>query len=100
MVRELRTQRRWNQSELASRLGLSQNRLSEIERGGGSFSAEQLVVLLQLFNVGISEFVGEDWSPDSQPQNTLARLGASHMRESANVVSSDRLEEVNRVGWH
>ena len=34
-VRELRKQRRWTQAELAKRLGLSQSRLSEIERGAG-----------------------------------------------------------------
>ncbi len=96
-VRELRTARRWNQQELAGHLGLSQNRLSEIERGGGSFSAEQLVLLLQLFNIGISEFVGEDEVADSQLQNALTRLGATHLRESENVVPSERLTEVNRV---
>ena len=39
------------QSRLARLLGLSQNRLSEIERGEGSFTAEQLIVLLKTFNL-------------------------------------------------
>ena len=50
-VRDLRKARRWTQAELSKRLHLSQNRLSEIERGAGSFTAEQLLVILKLFNV-------------------------------------------------
>ncbi len=57
-VRELRLERRWTQEELAKKLGLSQARLSEIERGGGSFAAEQLVELLQLFNVPLEDIIG------------------------------------------
>jgi XRE family transcriptional regulator, fatty acid utilization regulator len=57
-VRELRTGRRRTQAELAKRLGLSQARLSEIERGQGSFSAEQLLEIFQLFNVDPSFFAG------------------------------------------
>lgn len=96
-VRELRIQRHWTQSELASHLGLSQSRLSEIERGGGSFTAEQFVLVLQLFNVGVSYFVDGVRSTHSQLHNALARLGAAHLRESEDVVPSERLDEVNRV---
>ena len=44
-VRELRRARRWTQAELAGHLQLSQNRLSDIERGDGSFTAEQFLLL-------------------------------------------------------
>jgi transcriptional regulator with XRE-family HTH domain len=54
-VRALRRARRLTQAELAGKLGLSQARLSEIESGDGSFTAEQLVVILRLFNVGLSD---------------------------------------------
>src|SRR5262245_35987584 len=55
-VRALRTERRFTQSELAARMGLSQGRLSQIERGDGSFTAEQFLLLLRLFNVPVSHF--------------------------------------------
>lgn len=93
----MRTDRHWNQRELASRLGLSQSRLSEIERGDGSFTAEQFVLLLQLFNTGVSQFVDEKTTTDSQLQNALVRLGAAHLRESDDVIPSERLDDVNRV---
>ena len=97
-VRELRRDRRLSQAALAGRLGLSQSRLSEIERGGGSFSAEQFLLILQLFNVAPSHFVGDtSGDPHAALQNALVRLGARHLRESESVLVGDRLAEVNRV---
>ena len=93
-VRELRRQRRWTQAELASHLGLSQSRLSEIERGAGSFTAEQFLEILRLFNVSVSEF-GPDLAPDPNAglQQALARLGASHLHESDKPVPSQRYDD-------
>jgi transcriptional regulator with XRE-family HTH domain len=96
-VRELRTSRGWTQAELAKQLQLSQSRLSEIERGDGSFTAEQFLLLLTLFNVGTSQFVRgpDDHGPGIQ--NALARLGALHLRESVQVLPSEHLEQVHDV---
>lgn len=57
-IRDLRRNRHWTQAELSKQLGLSQGRYSEIERGQGSFTAEQLLEILKLFNVPVSHFVG------------------------------------------
>ncbi len=96
-TRALRQQRKWSQAELAAKLGLSQNRLSEIERGAGSFSAEQLLLLLALFNVPISTFSDETSDPERTLQNALARLGASNLHESDRVLPSEQLTEVSDV---
>jgi transcriptional regulator with XRE-family HTH domain len=90
-VRALRKARGWTQAELAGRLGLSQNRLSEIERGKGSFSAEQFIVVLALFNASIAEFVPPADTED-ELQNVLIQLGATHLREVPGVVSTGRFE--------
>lgn len=95
-VRELRKGRRWTQAELAERLGLSQSRLSEVERGSGSFTAEQFLVILKIFNVSVTHFVSER-KPESELQNALARLGAQHLRESPDVLPSALLEQVADV---
>lgn len=95
-VRELRTQRRWTQRELAARLGLSQARLSEIERGGGSFSAEQLIEILKVFNVGVDRF-DPDPRPDESLQNALAAFGAKHLRESRALVRAEHGTPVEAV---
>lgn len=96
-VRELRKKRRWTQAELARRLDLSQARLSEIERGAGSFSAEQFIAILQLFNVPVSHFATEARAdPDSALQNLLARLGASELHESE-ALPSERIVDVNEA---
>ncbi|MFT5680959.1 MAG: transcriptional regulator with XRE-family HTH domain [Myxococcota bacterium] len=95
-VRELRKSRRWTQAELSERLGLSQNRLSELERGQGSFSAEQFLEILRLFNVGVDEF---DPSPDpaASLQNALARFGARHLRESEVLPESQHTTPADAI---
>src|SRR5688572_32511928 len=92
-VRELRRARHLTQAELSQRLGLSQGRLSEIERGGGSFTAEQFLAILKLFNVSAAFFDSTAKSPTVALQNALARLGALHLRESEAVLPSERFEE-------
>lgn len=94
-VLQVRKERRWTQADLAARLDLSQSRLSEIERGGGSFTAEQLFEIARLFNVAPSDFAARPAAdPASELQNVLARLGAAHLREDRDVLPSDRLKEV------
>jgi transcriptional regulator with XRE-family HTH domain len=95
-VRALRQSRKWSQAELARHLELSQNRLSEIERGAGSFSAEQLLLLLKLFNVSASHFVDQAPDPTLGLQNALARFGASHLQES-DVLPAEQLDVLGRV---
>jgi transcriptional regulator with XRE-family HTH domain len=96
-VQELRKQRRWTQVELARRLHLSQSRLSEIERGAGSFTAEQFLEILKLFNVAASDFAPTRSSASSELQNALARFGALHLHESTEVLPSERLSTASDV---
>jgi transcriptional regulator with XRE-family HTH domain len=96
-VRALRQGRRWTQAELAKRLGLSQARLSEIERGGGSFTAEQLLAIFRLFNVGPSHFAVDARDETAELQNALARLGARHLGESEEALPSNELERAQAV---
>ena len=93
-VRALRQERQWTQAELADRLNLSQSRFSEIERGHGSFTAEQFLVILRLFNAPLSDFSDAPSDPHAEIQNTLARLGAAHLRESTDVLPSEQLADV------
>ena len=72
------------QGQLAELLHLSQSQISHIERGERSLSAEELLVLLGHFNVGLDGF-----SPPTDHlgslQNALARFGAYHLREDPRV---------------
>lgn len=92
-LREVRLARGWSQAELAGRLGLSQARLSVIERGGGTISAEQFVALLALTNLPIEAFLRRQ-DPEDEIQNALARLGALQLRELDDVVPTDRFQRV------
>ena len=94
-VRELRLARRWTQVELAKHLRLSQARLSEIERGGGSFTAEQFLQILRLFNAAVTDFDRDVHDQHAQLQNTLVRLGATNLYESENVLPSAQVQSLN-----
>lgn len=96
-VRVLRQDRGWTQVMLAERLKLSQNRLSEIERGDGSFTAEQFLLILKLFNADVAAFGDESSDVELQIQNALARLGAAQLHESTSVLPSRALEDVHDV---
>src|ERR1035438_3665225 len=96
-VRALRAERRLTQAELSKDLGLSQGRFSEIERGQGSFTAEQFLELLKLFNVPVSHFSPEEKGQTSEIQNALARLGASHLHERSDILPSGLYEEAGSV---
>ena len=93
-VRDLRLERRWSQAELAKKLGLSQGRLSEIERGAGSFTAEQFLEILGLFNVPVGHFASADRPLDAELQNALVRLGATHL-VTTDALPSDREIDAN-----
>jgi transcriptional regulator with XRE-family HTH domain len=97
VVHGLRRDRAWSQAELAGKLGISQGRLSQIENGGGSFSAEQLLAILKLFNVTPAAFVDESHDRNSQLQNSLARLGAHHLRESDRVLLGPDADDVAKL---
>ncbi len=97
VVRDLRRERAWTQSELAKKLGISQGRLSQIESGGGSFSAEQLLLILKLFNVTPAQFAEDFANSGFQLQNTLARLGARHLYEGDDVLPAASSDDVTKV---
>jgi transcriptional regulator with XRE-family HTH domain len=84
-IRDLRRRRHWSQGELAKQLGISQPTLSEIERGLLPLSAERLLRVLRIFNVGFEHF---EAAPErSSPiQNALARHGARHLVEDGSLV--------------
>lgn len=97
-IRTLRQERRWTQAELARKLDLSQSRLSELERGAGSFTAEQLLEVLRLFNVPASQFGSSAPADvDGQLQNSLRRLGAAQLRELDHLVPSEQLARLHDV---
>jgi transcriptional regulator with XRE-family HTH domain len=97
VVRTLRRERAWTQAELAKKLDISQGSLSQIESSRGSFSAEQLLLILKLFNVAPDRFADDLPDRGAQLQNNLARLGARHLYESDDVVPSVSVDAVNEV---
>ena len=94
-VRELRQERHWTQERFADLLGISQNYLSELERGHGSFTAEQLLTILKHFNVPVDYFAPQKAAVGDQIQNALAWQGATHLAESSDVIPSEQLKRAS-----
>ena len=66
-------------------------------RGRGSFSAEQLLEIFRLFNVDPSDFATDQHRTGYEDQlwSAAARLGASHLMESEDVLPSQRVQQVH-----
>ncbi len=91
-IRELRKERRWTQQRLAAFLGITQGHLSQLERGNGSFSANQLLAILKHFNIALDYFSKRKMPAGDQIQNALARQGAAHLLESEDILPSEKLK--------
>lgn len=96
-IRALRRERRWTQKELSELLGISQNYLSELERGQGSFTAEHLLTILQTFNVPIDYFFPVKTKSQDRIQSALARYGATHLFESSETPPSALIKDAADV---
>ena len=92
-IRALRVERRWTQKRLAKLLGISQNYLSELERGQGFFTADHLLLILKTFNAPIDYFSQEKPKRQDQIQSALARFGATHLRESAETLPTQAFKD-------
>lgn len=95
-VRDLRRSRKWTQAELAERLEISQSRLSEVERGAGSFSAEQFLRILKLFNVSLAYFSADE-PRGGGLQNALIRHGATNLQQDREASPDPRYDDINVV---
>jgi transcriptional regulator with XRE-family HTH domain len=70
-VRALRTARRLTQAQLARELKVAQGRLSDLELGKASLTAEQFLHILRIFNVPASEFMPSAGGVEQELQNAL-----------------------------
>ena len=99
-IRKLRAERRFTQAEFAKLLDLSQQQYSKIERGEGSISAEQLLLILDRFAIPLSYFVNTNPKGKDEAlilQNALARLGAGHLREVQGILIPEKFDNPNEA---
>lgn len=95
VIKTQRLKRRMTQSELAKNIGISQSRLSELENGKGSFTAEHLLIVLQLFNLTVHDFIQSKLSAKDRLQKAMVRLGATHLREDGETLPSENITHIN-----
>ena len=80
-IKELRTQRRMSQQELAKLVGVSDRAISKWELGYSQPSATHLVELTRIFDVGVDEF-----------------LPAAYSLKRAEPIGMKSLKELYKIG--
>lgn len=99
-IKKVRKDRRYTQAEFAKLLGLSQQQYSKIERGEGTISAEQFLLILDKFVLPLSYFVETKPKEKDEAlilQNALASLGATHLREIQGIFIPEKYHNPNEV---
>ncbi len=97
-LKALREARLLNQSHLAEWLGISQARISLIERGKAALDAGEFLDVLRIFNVPASHFQPPVGDQEALVlQNALIRLGANHLYANQKVVPEEALEDPGTV---
>lgn len=85
-IKQARLSRKLTQREVAYLIDLSQSRYSEIENGKGSFTAEQMVVLMAKFNLSISDIIKLSSKEKMlERQKSLAYYGADYLLEDEEI---------------
>jgi len=67
LLQGARKNRKLSQAQLAMRLGLSQNRLSELERNAGVLSVDQLLAICGQLGLQLTLQRGEEPAPTARP---------------------------------
>jgi transcriptional regulator with XRE-family HTH domain len=97
-LKALREARRLNQTNLAARLGISQARISLIERGQAALDAGEFLDVLRIFNVPASHFESPAEDQDALAlQNALIHLGANHLFANDRIVPDEALGDPGTV---
>ena len=100
-IRELRKGRRLTQTELSEKIGVAQSDLSRMEQGEYKVGLDTLFKILQVFDLNMSEFFGENPEPDATASRELvtdfAALSAEGQREVRDFVRFKKLQEQVRV---
>lgn len=98
-LKRARLERRVTQRELATTLGMTQARLSQIENGKGSLSAEQLITVLKHFNLPLNYFVRETKkeAPEDKLQNALNAMGATELYTIPDTLQSEQLIKLENL---
>ena len=72
LLQGARKNRKLSQAQLAARLGLSQNRLSELERNAGILSVDQLLAICGQLGLQLTLQRGEEPSSAAPPNPSSA----------------------------
>ncbi len=108
-IRQIRKSRRWTQSDLAGRIGVTQSDLSRMENGEYKVGLDTLFRILQIFELSMSHFFEEPAEvPDSGREDGLqgseeerlladwAELPSEARHEVSEFIAFKRMQEEAR----
>jgi len=94
-IRQIRKSRRWTQSDLASRIGVTQSDLSRMENGEYKVGLDTLFRILQVFELSMSHFFEEPVeAPDTGREDALQGSEDERLLADWTELSSDARQEV------
>ena len=96
-IRELRKGRRLTQTELSERIGITQSDLSRMEQGEYKVGLDTLFKILQVFDLKMSEFFGENEGAHEEETREMVSefqsLSGDAQREVRDFVRFKKLQE-------
>ena len=94
-IRQIRTSRRWTQSDLASRIGVTQSDLSRMENGEYKVGLDTLFRILQVFELTMSNFFEEPAEvPETAHEEAIQGSEEEHLLADWSELSPEARHEV------
>lgn len=94
-IRQIRKSRRWTQSDLASRIGVTQSDLSRMENGEYKVGLDTLFRILQVFELSMSHFFEEPAEvPEAGREDGLQGSEEERLLADWTELSSDARHDV------
>ncbi len=94
-IRQIRKSRRWTQSDLASRIGVTQSDLSRMENGEYKVGLDALFRILQVFELSMSHFFEEPAEvPEAGREDGLQGSEEERLLADWTELSSDARHDV------
>lgn len=89
-IKSLRKRRNWTQQMLATKMGLSQSRIVQIERNPNLVSFDQLLHLFNILGVSMSlELNGDDQSNES-PDSTNKNVETADLKDAQKQATESK----------
>ncbi|QDC43604.1 helix-turn-helix domain-containing protein [Methylophilus medardicus] len=89
-IKSLRKRRNWTQQMLATKMGLSQSRIVQIERNPNLVSFDQLLLLFNILGVSMSLELNSDDQSNESPDSTNKHSETADLQDAQNQATESK----------